>query len=164
MILLPWFSSATLTSASNPKKGQALPHTGFTETCVWGTSRSTACLWSLKQLPKTHGWIVVCWSPQGTHTSLGADGSCTILLLPHQALGPIPCVQTTLPHAVPDFCSEPVACSPPSRTPNQQPGFLLKANHYYNFYHFREREARGPVLSTFLFPWDWLLLVSFRPP
>lgn len=41
MILLPWFSSATLTAASNPKKGQGFPQKGFTETCVWGTSWSS---------------------------------------------------------------------------------------------------------------------------
>lgn len=89
------------------------------------SGKPQGCLWSLKQLCETHRWIIVCCSLQGTHTTLGSDGSCMILLCPHQALGPA--------DLLPDFCSEPAACSFHSWTNNQEPGFLLKANHYCNF-------------------------------
>lgn len=50
MILLPWFSSATLTAASNPKKGQGFPQNGFTETCVM--AKLFCHLWSNYTRPR----------------------------------------------------------------------------------------------------------------
>lgn len=133
MILLPWSSSATLTAASNPKKGQDLPQNGFKETCVWGNSRSSFSVIPevVTQDPqKDH----ILWVLKGTPTPFYADGCCVILLFPHQDLGHITWVGTTLFQAVPDFSSEPaVYSSSPTLTNNQQPGFPLKTNDSYNF-------------------------------
>lgn len=155
MILLPWFSSATLTAASNPTKGQGLPHSGFTETCAWSTSRS-----SFSVIPEVITQDSLrdhtLWVLKGTHTPLRADGCCVILLFPHQDLGHITCVWTTLFQTVPDFCSEPAAYLSPSRTNSQPPGFLLKATPTIS--SISEKEMQEDQCA-FLFPWGWLLFV-----
>lgn len=81
-----------------------------------------------------------------------------ILPFPHQDLGHITCVWTTLFQAVPDFCSEPAAYSSPCRTNSQQPGFLLKANDSYSS-NIPEKDMQEDQCA-FLLPWSWLLLVS----
>lgn len=122
----------SLTAASNPEKGQGLPHSGFTETCVWSISRSSFSVIPevITQDPERYHAL---WVLKGIHTPLCADGHCVILLFPHQDLRRITCVWTTLFQAVPDFCSESAAYSSPSRTNSQTPGFLLKASDSYNF-------------------------------
>lgn len=158
MILLPCFSSATLTATSNPKKRQGLPQNGFLETCIWGTSRSSFSVIPEEIAQDPQRGHTLCISSQGSSYTLCADGCCVTLLFPHWDLGYITCVWATLFQALLTSVLNLLLTHPRPRTIiSNQTSFLKQMTPTIS--NISEKEMQEDQCA-FLFPGGWLLLVS----